>query len=186
LRGYALGPGLRRGSQAGAGAVDHVGHWRSRAARKLSRHQSIAVMKAAMIDVRNFLLAATRHLCRPAVSSLSEHCNGNAPYRMRSWCCWTTFGRLECDTVYWSGELPLASELGEASVADGGSWGQPFRYQEIAHVIIPRSFCEEPWSDDGRLTQWHHEQDIDGLSKVLNSEGVDHNLLQFCLELKLY
>lgn len=139
-----------------------------------------------MIDVRNFLITATRHLSRPAVSSMSEYCNGDAPHRRRSWCCWTTFGRLECDTVYWSAELPLESELYETSVADGGSWGQPFSYREIAHVIIPRTFLEEPWSADGTFTQWHHEQDVEGLSKALNLEGIDHNLLQFCLELKLY
>ena len=139
-----------------------------------------------MTDVRNFLLTATRHLCRPARSSMSEYCNGNTAHRKRSWCCWTTFGRLECDTIYWSAELPLVSELNETSVADGGSWSQPFCYREIAHVIIPRTFLEEPWSADGTFTQWHHEQDLDGLSKTLNLEGIDHNLLQFCLELKLY
>jgi len=105
---------------------------------------------------------------------------------MRSWCCWTTFGRLECDTVYWSGELPLESELNVTSVADGGSWGQPFRYREIAHIIIPRTFCEEPPSDGREFTQWYHEQDIDGLSEALSSQGIDHKLLQYCLELKLY
>ena len=139
-----------------------------------------------MTDVRNFLLTATRHLCRPARSSVSEYGDGKTAHRKRSWCCWTTFGRLECDTVYWSAELPLESELHETSVADGGSWGQPFSYREIAHVIIPRTFLEEPWSADGTFTQWDHEQDIEGLSKALDLEGINHNLLQFCLELKLY
>jgi hypothetical protein len=139
-----------------------------------------------MTDVRNFLLTATRHLCRPALSSLSKYCNGSTPHKMRSWCCWTTFGRLECDTLYWSGELPVEAELDMTSVADGGSWGQPFRYREIAHIIIPRTFCEEHPSGGGEFTQWHHEQDIGGLSKALNSQGVDHNLLPFCVELKLY
>lgn len=152
----------------------------------LKSHQPINVIRLMMTDVRAFLVLATRHLCRPMASSLSEWCNGDAPPRMRSWCCWTTFGRLRHLTVYWSGELPLESELGEKHVADGGSWGQPFAYPDIAHVIIPRTFDEEPWSEGGKFTQWQHEQDVDGLSTVLRAAGIDHNHHDFGVELKLY
>lgn len=138
-----------------------------------------------MNSMRTFLETATRHLWRPAKSTLSEYCNGTQKSELRSWCCWTTYGQLVYKAGYWSAELPLEAELGEKYIADGGTWGQPFLYEEIAHVIIPREFTEEPWSDKV-FTQWDHEQDVDGLSALLNDKGIDHHLSRYALEVKLF
>jgi hypothetical protein len=104
----------------------------------------------------------------------------------RSWCSWTTYGRLLRDAGYWTGELPLEAELGELSVSDGGTWGQPFGYDDdLAHIIIPRTFIEEPWSGDA-FRQWEHQQDIDGLSSLLTAAGIDHRLSEYALEVKRF
>jgi hypothetical protein len=56
----------------------------------------------------------------------------------QSWCAWTTFERLISDSGYWTSGLLAEPELMETYTVDGGPWGQPFSYQNIAHVIIPR------------------------------------------------
>ncbi|MBV1690969.1 hypothetical protein KRR38_25645 [Novosphingobium sp. G106] len=118
-------------------------------------------------------------------SILGEGCNGNHPPQLRSWCSWTTFGALSIDARYWVDELPLESELGEQYVHDGGTWGQPFLYEELAHVIIPRRFIEDSMFNK-KFTSWEHEQDIDGLSVLLNDAGIEHRTSQLVLEVKLF
>lgn len=138
-----------------------------------------------MHPMKAFLNAAAAQLGRPAKSTLSQYCNGTDEPQLRSWCCWTTFSRLQYSAGYWSAELPLASELGERSVADGGTWEQPFPYEDIAHIIVPKRFIEEPWSDK-IFTQWHHEQDLDGLSAFFRVQGIDHHISPYALEVKLF
>lgn len=139
-----------------------------------------------MVDLRFFLLTATRHLERPMKTTLGECSDENGSPRRRSWCSWTTYGRLARDAGYWTGELPLEAELGEISVSDGGTWGQPFYYKDnLAHIIIPRIFTEEP-HDMGVFRQWEHEQDIDGLSLLLRAARIDHHLSKYALEVKLF
>lgn len=138
-----------------------------------------------MADLRTFLLIAARHLRRPIRTNRSEFSDPSGAAQLRSWCSWTTYSRLKADAGYWTGELPLETELGESCVSDGGTWGQPFGYDDdLAHVIIPRIFIEEPLSET--FTQWQHEQDLEGLSLLLTAAGVDHHLSEYALEVKLF
>jgi hypothetical protein len=136
-------------------------------------------------DLRALLLLAAEHLRQPATTIESEFSASGAESRQRSWCSWTTFDRLEIDAGYWTAELPLMEELGETYVKDGGTWGQPFSYDAIAHIIIPRRFIEEPFGQDV-FRQWSHEQDIQGLAARLDSAGVRYHISEYALELKLF
>lgn len=119
-------------------------------------------------------------------TTLRECSDENGVPKRRSWCSWTTYGRLTRDAGYWTGELPLENEIGEISTLDGGTWSQPFYYEDnIAHIIIPRIFTEEPWPAEV-FRQWEHEQDIDGLSLLLTAAKIDHRLSQHALEVKLF
>lgn len=139
-----------------------------------------------MTDLRSFLLISARHLQRPLTTTLGAFSDENGKPKLRSWCSWTTFGRLGRDAGYWTSELPVEAEIGEVCVSDGGTWGQPFRYKnDLAHIIIPRTFIEEPWPRDV-FRQWEHVQDIDGLSQQLLAAGIDHHLSEIALEVKLF
>ncbi|MFC3441657.1 hypothetical protein ACFOKF_10760 [Sphingobium rhizovicinum] len=139
-----------------------------------------------MVDLRCFLLIATQHLKRPIKTTSGECSDESGIPQRRSWCSWTTYGRLSRDAGYWTGELPLEAELGDNSVSDGGTWVQPFYYKDnLAHIIIPRIFTEEHYGI-GVFRQWQHEQDIDGLSLLLHAAGIDHYLSQYALEVKLF
>jgi hypothetical protein len=137
-----------------------------------------------MTDLRAMLIISARHLQRPKSTTENEFSAPGAVSRLRSWCSWTTFDRLKSDAGYWTAELPLESELGESYVADGGTWGQPFPYGELAHIIIPRCFIEE--HSGVAFRQWAHEQDIDGLSQQLETADVRHYLSEYALEVKLF
>lgn len=138
-----------------------------------------------MTDLREFLRIAARHLRTPFSTTESW---GSAPgerARLRSWCSWTTFNRLQADAGYWTAELPREEELGETHVHDGGTWGQPFAYaNDLAHIIIPKQFIEEPPAPPFR--QWVHEQDVDGLSQLLTTAELRHHLSPYGLEVKLF
>ncbi len=64
-------------------------------------------------------------------------------YDSESWCAWTTFSRLTRDSGYLTSGIPKLEELLSTHVADGGTWGQPFAYSELAHVIVPRVFSDD-------------------------------------------
>lgn len=102
-----------------------------------------------------------------------------------SWCSWTTFSRLNQDAKYWAAGLPNDEDIGEVGINDGGTWGQPFKYQEIAHLIIPRKFY---WETEGGPTfQFgYKEQDIAALSKTLIERQLPHRLTDLVLEVKCY
>ncbi|WP_395335394.1 hypothetical protein WBP06_26040 [Novosphingobium sp. BL-8H] len=138
-----------------------------------------------MADLRSFLLISTRYLIRPMKTSLGICSADDREAQCRSWCSWTTYGRLSVDAGYWTGQLPLEAELGKLSVSDGGTWGQPFIYDDLAHIIIPRIFIEEPWPRDA-FRQWEHEQDVDGLSTLLTTAGIPHHLSEYALEVKRF
>src|SRR5689334_12971292 len=66
----------------------------------------------------------------------------------QSWCAWTTFGALQESVHYWSSGLPAEPALGLLGTNDGGpAWGQPFSYQDIAHIVIPAQFNWERQSN---------------------------------------
>ena len=101
-----------------------------------------------------------------------------------SWCAWTTFSSLQLEVNYWSAGLPLESELGATGTNDGGTWGQPFLYRDLAHVIIPR---EVYWECIGpNFTNGTNTQDLERLSAELTVAKVPHRLTELILEIKLY
>jgi len=92
---------------------------------------------------------------------------------------------LREDIHYWQAGIPAENELCATYVADGGTWGQPFTYQDLAHVIVPRSFSWE----FGVGTDFQcgtKVQDIDRLSHALSGAGINHRKTDLLLEIKLY
>ena len=103
-----------------------------------------------------------------------------------SWCAWTTFASLENSVHYWACGLPEEKELLEAWVADGGTWMQPFRYSDLAHVVIPAQFYWEQYDEEQGFRCGHKSQDIRRLSENLVALGIPHRLTELVLEVKLY
>ena len=103
----------------------------------------------------------------------------------KSWCAWTTFGSLADCVNYWRAGLPSLSDIGERGTNDSGPWGQPFLYQDLAHVIVPREFYWQTVSP-GQFTNGTKEQDIQELSRQLSAAGISHRLTDLILEIKLY
>ena len=127
------------------------------------------------MDWHRFLTIASNHLGLNPCSATSKW----------SWCAWTTFERIGEDAGYWTAPLPLETEILADGTSDGGTWGQPFRYEQLAHFIIPRRFYWEEISADG-FKSGVHEQDIEGLSHKLTIAGMAHRLTELVLEVKLY
>lgn len=146
-----------------------------------------------MHEMRTFLVIAARHLRRPVRSTLSlGYGGGDLPQPRRSSGTFATFQSLACDALYFRGELPLEDELSEDYVGDS-AWAAspPIHYDDLAHVLIPRFFTQDIFvgdrSDNGRFVDaWKHEQDIDGLSKLLGQAAVNHSLAEQVLELKRF
>ena len=109
-----------------------------------------------------------------ACSSISE-----------SWCSWTTFQRLEEDSGYWTSGLPNKNETGNESIQDGGAWGQPFLYEQLAHIIVPKYFIWEVHLDS-EFTHGQKEQDLEALSKELDRNNIVHRKTSRVVEIKLY
>lgn len=121
------------------------------------------------------------------LSIASKHLSNN-PCEVvgkRTWCAWTTFERLGEDAGYWTAPLPDEAELLEGYIADGGNWGQPFPYEQIAHLIVPRRYYWDRFGE-GVYVSGHHIQDIDGVSELLTKNGIPHRLTIYALEVKLY
>ena len=100
----------------------------------------------------------------------------------QSWCTWTTFGNF---LHYWSAGLPAEAELGPESTGDGGTWGQPFPYQDIAHIAIPSEFYWERIAP-GDFSNGTRRQDLNALSVALAAAGIEHRKTELVLELKFY
>lgn len=124
---------------------------------------------------RTFFVTCTEVLGRGAFSAVQSD----------NWCAWTTFDRLKTDLHYWTSGLPLKEELGDKNIKDGGVWGQPFSYDSIAHIVIPKSFIWELWSDKEFKTG-DKEQPIEYLSSLLTERGIPHRLTDLVLEIKCY
>jgi len=93
-----------------------------------------------------------------------------------TWCSWTTFGRLAAsDAGYWTAGLPNSANIGDTYIGDGGVWGQPFHFSDLAHLIVPGKFV----TDDGVVKT----QDIQRLSARLGALGVPHKLAAALAEL---
>ncbi len=104
-----------------------------------------------------------------------------------SYCAFTTFDRLQGDLHYWRHGLPLKEEVRQRGTADGGVWGQPFYYEQLAHIIIPRTFGFDIHGEDGRFLEYRERgQDLEALSAALQAEGIEHRLTDLVLEIKCY
>lgn len=102
-----------------------------------------------------------------------------------SWCSYTTFDRLTGDAGYWTMGLPAAAEVETWGIRDGGTWGQPFLFERLAHVIVPREFYWER----GRGADWEcgsRAQDLVALSAALGAANVEHRLTDLVLEIKVF
>jgi len=102
----------------------------------------------------------------------------------QSWCAWTTFSKLVDDVLYWKRGLPNPDDIADSHIKDGGVWGQPFFYQDIAHIIIPRVFDSEYVGSGWRYGT--KAQDIDLLSNALTAARIAHRKTELILEIKLY
>jgi hypothetical protein len=105
-------------------------------------------------------------------------------YLSESWCSWTTFDRILSDAGYWKCGLPRKGEYGDTGVFDGGTWGQPFEYSSIAHLIIPSKF-EFADMYKGQFVYKETEQKILELSLKLQEERISHFISNWALELRL-
>jgi hypothetical protein len=103
-----------------------------------------------------------------------------------SWCAWTTFSSLENWLTYWTCGLPEELEILDTGVADGSVWGQPFKYSDLAHLIIPATFYWERFDSVRGFENGYKHQNIVLLSKELRSLDVQHRLTDLVLEVKLY
>lgn len=96
-----------------------------------------------------------------------------------SWCSWTTFERLKNDDAgYWQAGIPAQPDIGDKNIKDGSVWGQPFWFDDIAHIIIPKKFV----TDMGVAKK----QDIETLAKKLQVNSIEHSINEYLLEIKLY
>ncbi len=126
---------------------------------------------------RDFFLAC--------VEVLPPGARGFVPEAGASWCAYTTFSRLRVDAGYWTSGLPRPEDIYEGWIGDGGNWGQPIAYSDLAHVIIPRRFAWERTTQD----QWESSedvQDIDAIAAILRRKGIEHRLTEHCLERKTF
>jgi hypothetical protein len=107
------------------------------------------------------------------------------PEHSDSWCAWTTFNSLRERLHYWTAGLPGVDDLTDIGTADRGPWRQPFLYQDIAHIVLPREFCWETLSGS-EFRNGTKRQDLDSLSRALNQAGIGHRCTDIVLEIKLY
>jgi hypothetical protein len=103
-----------------------------------------------------------------------------------SWCAFTTFRRLGDDAGYWTHGLPHMNDIGERWINDGGVWGQPFHFHDLAHLIIPKTFGWERYEDGRFVDGGRDTQDIEGLSAALTEKRIEHRLTELVLEIKCY
>jgi len=107
------------------------------------------------------------------------------PFYSENWCSWTTFERLQVDAGYWTAGLPGIDYIKDSYIADGGVWGQPFGYSEIAHIVLPSRFYWEAYVDE-QFKTGTKAQAIEELSDALNRASINHRITPFVLEIKLY
>lgn len=105
--------------------------------------------------------------------------------RSQSWCAWTTYESLNSTLTYWASGIPHQHELTPTGLIDGGTWGQPFLYSEIAHLIIPAQFYWENLTANG-FDNGYRRQDLITLSHALNEAGLPYRMTDLMLEVKLY
>jgi hypothetical protein len=138
-------------------------------------------------------------------------------YCSQSWCAWTVFDRLGGDwlggaTGYWTGGLPALKDITDKYVWGGPwDWGDPFRYENLAHVIIPRRFSwimtnprsrnyagadlsyfakkydplDNKTESSAEQVEFR-EQDIDSVAAQLTNANISFHKTDLVLEIKLF
>lgn len=105
-------------------------------------------------------------------------------YLSESWCAFTTHSSLTHGTYYFNCGFPAESECLDTHTADGGVWRQSFRYDDLAHLVVPKTFYWERTNEG--FQSGYKEQDIRLLSGELKKLGIQHRLTDLLLEIKLY
>jgi len=119
-------------------------------------------------------------ICHQSLGEGSSHAKES-----HSWCSWTTFERLQRDAGYWTSGLPNAGHITDIGINDGGVWGQPFLYRDLAHIVVPAQFYWES-IESGSFTNGTRTQDIVALAASLRTAGIPHRATSLILELKFY
>lgn len=125
-------------------------------------------------DWKQFLQTARRLL-----GAGSHH-----PYSSESWCSFTTFSSLIHGVHYFTTGLPALEDCLDKCTRDGGVWTQSFEYNDLAHIIIPKTFYWE-LTEKG-FESGYKSQDIQLLSGELTKQGIEHRLTDLILEIKIY
>lgn len=107
------------------------------------------------------------------------------PYLSDSWCAFTTFSSLRNGVHYWACGFPDEADLLASGTVDGGLWRQIFKYQDLAHVIVPASFYWERFDEGEFKTGWKN-QNLSVLSANLKSAGIAHRQTDLIVEVKIY
>jgi hypothetical protein len=127
------------------------------------------------VDWKSFFL-----VCRKILGKGSPD-----PLESESWCAWTTFRAIKEGIHYWYCGIPDFCEILDTHIADGGTWGQPFEYDDLAHVIVLASFYWETRGAPGFHSGLKH-QAIEKVSLHLNELGIAHRKTEHVVEVKLY
>jgi hypothetical protein len=106
------------------------------------------------------------------------------PYLSESWCAYTTFSSLIHGVHYFNSGLPNDDECLDSCTRDGGVWRQSYEYDDLAHLIIPKTFYWERTLNG--FESGYKEQCIEKLSVELNKLDIKHRLTELVLEIKLY
>jgi hypothetical protein len=105
-------------------------------------------------------------------------------YLSESWCAFTTHSSLTHGAYYFNCGFPAESECLDTRTADGGVWRQSFLYDDLAHLVVPKTFYWERTNEG--FQSGYKEQDIHLLSSELKKLGIQHRLTDLLLEIKLY
>ena len=92
---------------------------------------------------------------------------------------------MRSDAGYWQAGIPREGEVLAERLADGGTWGQPFWYKDLAHLLIPREFFREGVID-GRWEGEPVSQDVELVAARLESNHLPFRLGDYALEVKCY
>lgn len=106
------------------------------------------------------------------------------PFLSESWCAFTTYSSLTHGIHYFSCGLPPEEDCLPLCTKDGGLWRQSFKYEDLAHFVIPRTFYWERTVNG--FQSGYKEQDIGNLSRQLLALQIPHSLTTLVLDIKLY
>jgi hypothetical protein len=85
---------------------------------------------------------------------------------------------------YFGCGFPDESECLEDGTKDGGVWRQSFKYSDLAHLVVPKTFYWERTVNGFQCG--YKEQDIQRLSAELHTLQIPHRLTELLIEIKEY